>query len=133
MLKRKSESGTRPVAWGAKQFQSRYFTKIIIMSLGLLSLTTAPKSLLQMDFKMSINLLTPQSLVNLWILHCVSVDDRMITLVLHNFKQTAFSLPHPVGLGAAGTAVVHRSTVPHKITVKAGRARWLRLQPLHIL
>lgn len=39
LCSKETQSGARPVAWGAKQFQLRYFTKIVIMSLRLLGLT----------------------------------------------------------------------------------------------
>lgn len=133
VLKRNSESGAGPIAWGAKQFQLRYFTKIIIMSLGFLSLTQLQNPYSKWNFKMSINLLIHQSPVNLWILHWVSMDNQVVPSVLGNFKQTALLIPHPVELGSAGTAVVRHSTVPHKTTVKAGWAHWLRLQPPHTL
>lgn len=103
------------------------------MSLGLLSLTWLQNPYCKWNFKISINLLTHQSPMNLWILHWVSADNRLITSVLGNFKQTALLIPHPVELGAAGTAVVRHSTVPHKTTVKAGWAHWLELQPPHTL
>lgn len=69
---------------------------------------------------MSINLLSPQSLVNLWSLHHVSIDEWLIATLLGNFKQVALLHLCPLGVRAVGTAAVHCITVPHKITLKAG-------------
>lgn len=95
-----TQSGARPVAWGAKQFQLRYFTKIVIMSLGLLRLTQLQNPYSKRNFKMSINLLAHQLLVNLWSLHWVSIDGWLITTLLGDFKQVALLHLCPLGLRA---------------------------------
>lgn len=117
---KETQSGPRPVAWGAKQFQLRYFTKILIMSLGLLGLTQLQNPYSKWNFKMSINLLAHRSLVNLWILHWVFISEWLITTLLGNVKQKTLLHLCPLGLRAMGTGVVHCSTIPHKIALNAG-------------